>query len=123
MRRTMTRVLLLASILIAAILGGCGGGEQYGEAISPGEATKISDILADPGQYEGKTVKLAGTIVTECPSGCWFEMSDGSAIVYVDIAPRGLAIPQHVGSDVTVEGTVTTVDKQTKIFGEGVEIR
>ena len=44
-------------------------------------------------------------------------------MIYVDIAPHGLAIPQRVGSKVAVEGTVSVEDGQVRFVGKGVEIR
>lgn len=111
-------VMILASLA----LGGCGGTEQYGEKLTLTEVTTVSDILANPAAYQGRTVRIEGEIARECPTGCWFDLKDGSATIYVDIGPHGLAIPQHVGSKVVVEGTVSTGRGQTEFLGKGVEI-
>lgn len=123
MKWPVTSAFMLAAALGAMALQGCSSSEQYGKAVTEGTVTAISDILAEPAAYEGRAVRVRGEIITECPSGCWFELGDGPAVVYVDIASEGLAIPQRLGKKATVEGTVTVEGKQTKILGKGVEIR
>lgn len=119
----------LITVLAAAwaISGGCGhgggGGDSlYGEAMSGLSITKISDILARPGEYDGKAVALRGKIVQECPTGCWFNLEDQTGVIYVDIKPSGFAIPQYTGKEVTVEGTVTVRGQRVMILGKGVKI-
>jgi hypothetical protein len=121
------KLRMLASLVLIVGLGtlaaGCGGGESFGEQLSTGATTPIAEVLADPASFEGQAVKIEGTIVRECPSGCWFELEDGSAVIHVDIAPHGLAIPQKVGATATVEGTVQARDGRTMLVGSGVVIR
>ena len=104
MRRLTSEAVLIGLLLAFALALGCGKTETYGEAIMETEVTAVSDILGSPAAYDGETVRIEGKIATECPSGCWFELQDDGAIIYVDIAPHGLAIPQKVGSRVVVEG-------------------
>lgn len=116
--------LAAAVTLTALVLGGCSRGpEQYGEKLTVTEITPVSDILANPGAFAGRTVRIEGEIARECPTGCWFDVRDGGATIYVDIGPQGLAIPQHVGGKVVVEGMVSTENGQTEFLGKGVEIR
>jgi hypothetical protein len=115
--------LAVVVVLTALALSSCGGSDQYGDKLSVTEVTAVSDILARPASYQGRTVRIEGEISRECPTGCWFDVKDGSGVIYVDIAPQGLAIPQHVGSKVVVEGTVSTERGQTEFLGKGVEIR
>jgi hypothetical protein len=122
MKSTMTRAVLIGAVLTAVAVQGCGRSETYGEAVTETNKTAISDILLQADRYEGETVRLEGKIATECPSGCWFELRDNGAVIYVDMAPAGFAIPQHVGRDVVVEGTVVVQDGKPKIHARGVEI-
>jgi hypothetical protein len=114
--------LTVLVVLTTVVLGGCGKAEQYGEKLTVTEVTAVSDILANPASFAGRTVRIEGEISRECPTGCWFDVKDGVATIYVDIAPQGLAIPQHVGSKIVVEGTVSTESGQTEFLGKGVEI-
>ena len=84
MKTTATRWWLVG-LMAVLFLQGCGGSEHYGEVLAQKETTPISDILADPAAYSGKTVRVSGKISTECPAGCWFELGDGPAVLYVDI--------------------------------------
>ncbi len=87
-----------------------------------GTVTKIQDIIKNLPAYDGKTAVVAGKIVTECGSGCWFIIDDGSASIYVDILPSNFVIPQKRGSTAKVYGNVTTKDGDPMIIGKIVEI-
>ena len=126
MRAFKIVILAAAAFAFLATLAGCGGGgagEQFGEAVTLTEATSLSAILSDPAAHDGSTVRVEGEIQTECPTGCWFNLVDDAAVVRVDLAPHGIAIPQRVGSDVVIEGTVKVTDGQIVILGQGVELR
>jgi len=75
------------------------------------QAARIADILQDARGWDGKKVVVEGKIASECPSGCWFTLKDGNAVIYIDLAPSNLVIPQRKGSyakvtaDVVAEGT------------------
>jgi len=117
------KILLTVVALLALMLQGCGSKESFGEAVVEKSSTPIADVLSKPADYRGKTVKIEGEIVSECPSGCWFEVGEGNAVAYVDIAPQGLAIPQRVGKKVVVEGTVSFENQKVVVLGKGVEIQ
>lgn len=124
MKTLQTILLAVAALPLLAALPGCGGsGEQYGDAFTLTNNTELAVILTSPADHDGQSVKLEGEIVAECPSGCWFTLKDGDAVVHVDLAPHGIAIPQKVGSGVTVEGTVKVTDSRVVILGQGVELR
>jgi len=128
MRRSSSNFILL-SIFLILIIGilmscmSCGKKEKFGEAISEQKSTEIGDIFTHPKDYEGKTVKVEGKIVEECPSGCWFNLKDETGVIYIDIMPSGFAIPQKVGRQATVEGKVITKEGKLMIIGKGVEIK
>lgn len=51
-------------------------GKVYGGGVKQTEAVAISAVLANPSSYNGKTVRVEGTITDICPKrGCWFEMA------------------------------------------------
>lgn len=85
-------------------------------------AVEIGDILLNATDYEGKMVVIEGTIETECPSGCWFILDDGTASIYVDILPNNFVIPQKRGEDAKVYGEVTIKDGDPMIIGKMVKI-
>jgi uncharacterized protein YdeI (BOF family) len=87
-----------------------------------GEIVKIQDIIKNETAYEGENVVLEGKIETECPSGCWFILNDGSASLYVDILPSNFVIPQKSGQDARVYGEVTVKDGDPMLIGKIVKI-
>ncbi len=87
-----------------------------------GEVVKIQEIVNNETAYDGKNVVIEGKIETECPSGCWFILNDGSASLYIDILPSNFVIPQKSGSQAKVYGEVTSKDNDPMIVGKIVEI-
>ncbi len=54
-------------------------GKVYGAGVSATETVAISELVADPTAFEGKTVRVEGMVTDVCAKrGCWFEMA-GSA--------------------------------------------
>ncbi len=117
------RALFVIIFAVAVMASGCGRPESYGDKLSGKVITPVRDILLDPEQYSGKSVIIKGKIVNECPSGCWFDVNDSGAVLYVDIEPAGLAIPQKVGGEVTVEGSVLVENNKPTLLGKGVELK
>ena len=116
-------LIIIAYFLLAVTLAGCGKSEIYGELKSSGNATEIKDILMRPDSFSSKTVTIEGKIASECPTGCWFNVKEGEALIYVDLTPSGIAIPQKVGGRVVVEGEVLIKDGKPEIIGKGVRIK
>ncbi|MCD6326144.1 hypothetical protein J7M28_01115 [bacterium] len=111
-------------VLIGALLAGCGGGgERFGKEIVIDTTTQARDILSRPDEFNGKTVRMEGEITRECPTGCWLDLKDETGVVFVDLAPSGLAIPQKVGSKIVIEGKVVKRREKTMIIAKGVEIK
>ena len=54
-------------------------GKSFGAGIKLAESTPIDTILANPKDWNGKTVRVEGMITDVCPKrGCWMELA-GSA--------------------------------------------
>jgi hypothetical protein len=108
MRRTMITAAILALCLATGLSAAV---KKYGKDLTLKETTKISDIYAKPDAFNGKTVKVRGTIVEVCEmKGCWialasdkefqqmrFKVDDGVIVFPLDA--KGLTA--------TVEGVVT----------------
>jgi uncharacterized protein YdeI (BOF family) len=124
--KTYYKILLIALFSgIVLAFAGCGkkNPEQHGQQISNRNATRVNEILKEPGNFDGKTVTIQGNIIRECPAGCWLEVKDEAGIIYVDLKPSGFAIPQETGKTAMVEGKVKVRDNQPIIIGTGVEIK
>lgn len=76
-------VVMLASVAVAGDgeVGAEGNDEQvvgaYGAGSGAGPTVSLADLLADPRAYDGKEIRVAGTISGVCPKkGCWMELRD-----------------------------------------------
>ncbi len=78
MKRLSIVVLLAFCVAAAATLSA--QEKKYGAGVSLKEATTIENLLAQPDQYLGKTVRVDGVITGVCDmAGCWMEMRDAKA--------------------------------------------
>ena len=96
-----------------------GGQERKENNESP--VVPVGSLLENPKAYAGREVSLTGKITTECGSGCWFFLDDGTGTVYVDTNPGNFAIPQLPGKTVRVKGTVTSTGGDVAILATMVE--
>jgi len=125
-KNRINRVLLIAAALgLILTIYGCSKKDsgKYGQSISSYTLTKIDAILKDAKSFDGKTVTIEGKIVDECPTGGWFDITDQTGVIYVDLHPSDVAIPQRVGGRVMVEGKVLVRDNKSMIVGTGVELK
>jgi len=90
-------------------------------AVAALKASRVGDILQDPKGFGGKTVLVEGNIATECPSGCWFTLKDGNAVIYIDLNPSNLVIPQKKGSFARVTAEVVTEGSDVYLIGKKVD--
>jgi hypothetical protein len=120
-----TKNIISLSVIFAliAVSSGCGRVETYGEPISNRNLTAINDIVAHPADYIGKTVTVKGKIILVCETGCWFNLKEAGAVIYVNIEPSGFAIPQNAGRHATVEGKILSDKGKLTLVGKGVEIK
>ena len=85
------------------------------------QAARIAEILQDPRGWDGKKVIVEGKIASECPAGCWFTLKDGNAVIYIDLAPSNLVIPQRKGSYARVTGKVIAEGSDVYMIGTKVD--
>lgn len=114
---------LVYTLIILFVLG-CGNtnkADSYGAVISEQQAIKVESIFEKPEDFKGKTVKVEGKIVNECPGGHWFYLKGEKETIYVTLS--GFILPQRVGKIAVVEGSVINDDGKTAILGKGVEIK
>ncbi len=112
--------LLIPIALMALAMQAVQANEEPAELKN--KTVEIQEIIEDGSAYDGQMVVIEGKIETECPSGCWFIVDDGTASIYVDILPNNFVIPQKRGSEVKVYGEVTTQDGDPMMIGKIVEI-
>ena len=85
------------------------------------QIVKVAEILGNQKTYGGKTVIVEGRIATECPSGCWFTLKDGSAVIYIDLLPSNIVIPQKKGAFARVTAEVVDTGGDVYLIGKKVE--
>ncbi len=101
---------------------GCKREDKYGKALDAELAYEtVGTILSNPANFLDKEVGLKGKIATECGSGCWFYLDDGTGSIYVDLAPGNFAIPQRTGRVVKLWGRVVKDEERIVIYAQGVE--
>jgi hypothetical protein len=123
MRRlsTLTVFVLCAALTVggAAFAQKSMEGKVFGKGVSAQDATPISKILDDPAGFEGKTVRIQGTVVGTCMHrGCWIAIaSDREGETLRVQVPDGVIVfpPEIVGEPVIAEGvfTINKLDLET----------
>src|SRR5262245_22401846 len=77
----MRLLSVLALVLVLGIVpAGAAGPDTYGAGVSLSETTPTARVIEQPGDFEGKTVRVDGTVTAVCTMmGCWMALapSDG----------------------------------------------
>lgn len=88
--------------------------DKYGKEISLTEKTNISQILAQPEEYVGKTVLVEGKILEVCAmAGCWMELKSDAENqkVKIKVKDGDIVFPVEAkGKSALVEGIVYKID-------------
>lgn len=75
----MQKVRTFMALAVALLLGGSALADEaltYGEGVKTEESVAISTLLATPGPYVGKTVRVEGRVIGVCAKrGCWIELA------------------------------------------------
>lgn len=51
-------------------------GTVYGQGVAAGDVVAVSELIANPAAYVGKTVRVEGLITEVCPKrGCWMNLA------------------------------------------------
>ena len=96
-------------------------GKVYGAGVSAPDTMLVSQLLADPEAYIGKTVRVKGTAVGVCAHrGCWINIASDKEGETVRVKVQDGVIvfpPEIVGDEVIAEGVWTANEltlEQTK---------
>jgi len=128
------RRIVTACCAFAALLGGCNGQTKnppvaaqsapatitpvkyasYGTPMKLSEAqtVPVDQLLADAKQYEGKYVRVSGTVASVCPKkGCWMRLGNDNTeqtlFVKFPDPEQGRLLPMEaVGKPAVAEGTL-----------------
>jgi hypothetical protein len=118
MRRS---VALILAVAVFASIGLSAAARKFGKPLSLKETTKISDIYANPDQFNGKRVKVQGPIVDVCSErGCWIALGSDEEFqaIRFKVDDGVIVFPLEIkGMTATVEGVlaVTTLSVADQI--------
>ena len=105
----MRRILVL-SLALAALSLGAADARKYGKPLAVKEETQVSEILAQPDKYAGRTVRVKGIVTDVCEErGCWIKIGAGKGTeILFKVEDGVIAFPMAAkGSQVVAEGTVS----------------
>jgi uncharacterized protein YdeI (BOF family) len=124
MKKTAFILILIAGVSIWFMVAGCAAKPGiYGKPLTETKTTAVAELFKEPDKFAGTTVRLEGKIIQECPSGGWFMLKDDTGVVFVDLHPQEIAIPQAVNQRVVTQGKVKKEFSQVSVIGEGVELK
>ncbi len=98
--------------------------KKYGQEITSTEKVKVSEILENPKNYEGKKVLVEGTILNVCAKrGCWIEIASDKEFESIRIKVKDgvIVFPMEAkGKTALVEGEFYsfTVETDAECAGE-----
>jgi hypothetical protein len=118
--RTLVRVLIC--VTLSASISFAGGEKKYGKRLTTSAVTKVSEILAEPGKFNGKRVRVEGAVVDVCSMrGCWIKISGDKEFdsIRFKVDDGVIVFPMDAkGKRVSAEGVVsvktTSVEDQIK---------
>ena len=74
------RFAILSTFVIAAAGAAAAAPESFGTGVSLAETTPIDRVIARPAEFEGKTVRVEGTVSAVCTHmGCWMSLIPDAA--------------------------------------------
>lgn len=89
-----------------------------GKELSLKETTKVSDVLAKPADFVGKTVLIKGVVLDVCKErGCWMKVSSDKKKenIIIKVKDGDMVFPLDAkGKEVTVEGELFEVKMNKK---------
>lgn len=117
-------ISILVAIAVLTLTTGCssGGGKKIGAAIpKDAQAVSLSEVNANPAQYNNQKVLLRGNITSQCVSLCDFILKDGTQSA--TIFPQGFKFPKfQTGAKVKVYALVTSGAEQVVFSALGMEV-
>jgi len=86
----------------------------YGKALSDGNVVKVSELLAKPDDFVGKTVKVEGIITDVCEMrGCWMVIAGDQEFqsIRFKVEDGVIVIPMEAkGKKAVAEGTFRKIE-------------
>jgi hypothetical protein len=87
---------------------------KYGAGVGQEKVVKVSELMARPDAYVGRTVKVEGLVTAVCPKrGCWMELASDKEFqtVKIKVDDGVMIFPLDAkGKVATAEGVFTRID-------------
>lgn len=92
----------------AAPAAPAGETQRLGEGVTVAESTALAEIMRNPAQFSGRTIRTEGVVRAVCQSaGCWMQIADADNRVHVRMHGHSFFIPRNAsGRRARVQGTV-----------------
>jgi len=114
--KVVSKIIIM--LLLSTTISFSSGVKKYGKEITLEEKTKISDILKNPVEFEGKKVLVEGTVVGVCEKrGCWIKLASdkGYGTIKIKVNDGEIVFPLEAkGKKALVEGKVYSLVTKTK---------
>jgi hypothetical protein len=111
MTKTISAVLISLVVLSVVVAG---DGKVYGEPLSGTDTIKISELIANPDSYVGKTVRVEGLVTGVCEKrGCWMSIASDKEFeeVRIKVTDGVIVFPMEAkGKRAIAEGEFTVVE-------------
>ncbi len=109
MNRTLVTILAVLLVVPSSAVAGT----SYGGGVTLEQVSPVSDVIARPAAYSGKTVKVKGLVVAVCTArGCWLDLAGDKPYEKIRVKVEDGAIvfpPSARGKQATVQGVVETM--------------
>ena len=111
----LTAVTAACLLLILAVAPAhAAEGTKYGKGLSGPDVVAISDLMASPDKYVGKTVRVEGLIADVCPKrGCWMDLAGDKEFetLRIKVEDGEIVFPLDAkGKRATAEGVFTKME-------------
>ena len=107
---TIVSLLVVTSMLPAL----AAEGKTYGKGVTGKDVVAISELIANPGKYVGKNVRVEGLVTDVCTKrGCWMNLAGEkkSQTVRIKVEDGEIVFPLDAkGKRAVAEGVFTKMD-------------
>ena len=110
--RFLVTIGLISMLMLAGGTALAGQGQVYGKGVAAADTVKVSDLMANPDAFVGKTIRVQGTAVAVCAHrGCWVNIASDQEgqTVRVKVKDGEIVFPAElVGDQLLAEGVWTS---------------
>ena len=114
----------MLSILSLLILSKVSYAAVFGEGQFNSPPAKLEQILANPGEFEGKKVVVEGRVREVCQRlGCWLKIAAEKSEVRIVTKDHAFFVPKTLkGKTVKAEGALTQNDGKIEFVADAISV-